>query len=73
MHFGPEDILCALSIDLADTASLIDVETPISDLERNIKAEFPQIKRLFIEAQSVLEHAKSINVANIHKGDSAKA
>jgi len=73
MHFGPEDILGALSVDFADTASSIDVETSISDLERNIKAEFPQIKRLFIEAQSVLEHAKSIEVADIYKGDRAKA
>ena len=72
MNFGPEDILCALSVDFADTASSIDVEASISDLERSIKAEFPQVKRLFIEAQSVLAHAKSIEVADIHKEDGAK-
>ena len=72
MHFGPEDILCVLSVDFADTASSIDVEASISDLERSIKAEFPQIKRLFIEVQSVLEHAKSIEVADAHHNEPAK-
>ncbi len=66
MHFGPEDILCTLSVDFADTASSVDVEASISDLERQIKAEFPQIKRLFIEAQSVLEHAKALEIADAH-------
>ena len=73
MHLGPEDILCALSVDFADTASSIDVEASISDLERSIKAEFPQVKRLFVEAQSVLAHAKSIEIADIHREDGAKA
>lgn len=72
MHLGPNDVFCALSVDFADSASSVDVEASISDLEREIKDSFPQIKRLFIEAQDVLAHARSIAVADAHR-DKAKA
>lgn len=68
MHMGPEDIFCALSVDFADTASSVDVEASISNFEREIKAEFPQIKRVFIEAQSVLAHVESMKAAEAIKG-----
>jgi cation diffusion facilitator family transporter len=61
MHMGPEDVFCALSVDFSDTATSIQVEVVISDLERQIKQAFPEIKRVFIEAQSVLGHARAAN------------
>jgi len=56
MHMGPEDIFCALSVDFKDDETSVDVEEAISELEAKIKAKFPQIKRVFIEAQSVFGH-----------------
>jgi cation diffusion facilitator family transporter len=56
MHLGPEDILLNISIDFSDELSSGGVEGAISDLERQIKETFPEIKRLFIEAQSVTGH-----------------
>ena len=56
MHFGPENILLNISIDFSDDLSSGGVERAISDLERQIKETFPEIKRLFIEAQSVTGH-----------------
>jgi cation diffusion facilitator family transporter len=52
MHMGPEDVLLNLSLDFADSLSSAEVEATISDLERLIKSAYPEIKRVFIEAQS---------------------
>lgn len=59
MHMGPEDVFCALSVDFRDDESSVDVEASISDLEWTIKGRFPQVKRLFIEAQSVMGHLRA--------------
>ena len=56
MHLGPEDILANLSLDFADGLSSEQVEAAISGLEQAIKAEHPQVKRIFIEAQSTEAH-----------------
>ncbi|MDH5410921.1 MAG: cation diffusion facilitator family transporter, partial [Alphaproteobacteria bacterium] len=56
MHLGPEDILLNLSLDFADGLSSEQVEAAISGLEQAIKAKHPQVKRIFIEAQSAAAH-----------------
>ena len=60
MHMGPEDIFCALSVDFRDDVTSVDVETSISALEARIKESFPQVKRVFIEAQSVRGHLSAL-------------
>jgi divalent metal cation (Fe/Co/Zn/Cd) transporter len=56
MHFGPQDILLNISVDFEVDLSADQVETAISRLEKQIKTEFPDIRRLFIEAQSFKAH-----------------
>jgi len=51
MHFGPNDILLNVSLDFADRLSSAEVESHVSELERRIKERFPDVKRIFIEAQ----------------------
>jgi divalent metal cation (Fe/Co/Zn/Cd) transporter len=51
MHFGPHDILLNVSLDFADRLSSAEVESNVSALEGRIKKQFPDIKRVFIEAQ----------------------
>ncbi len=51
MHFGPNDVLLNVSLDFADEASAAEVESIVAVLERRIKDRFPDIKRIFIEAQ----------------------
>ncbi|WP_321393479.1 cation diffusion facilitator family transporter [Emcibacter sp.] len=51
MHLGPRDILLNLSLDFRNDLPSGDLENVVSYLESVIKAEFPQIKRIFIEAQ----------------------
>ncbi len=59
MHLGPEDVLLNLSLDFRDDLSSGEVEAAVSELERRIKADFPQITRIFIEAQSWTGHRAS--------------
>jgi cation diffusion facilitator family transporter len=56
MHLGPEEVLLNMSIDFRDHLDALDVERAISDMESQIKMAFPQVKRVFIEAQSWSSH-----------------
>ena len=51
MHLAPHEILLALSVDFADALSSQRVERSVSHLEHEIKDRFPQVTRVFIEAQ----------------------
>ena len=57
MHFGPQDVLLNLSVDFDDALGSREVEEAISALETRIKGAHPEIKRVFIEVQSVTGHA----------------
>jgi len=51
MHFGPHEVLAALSLDFDDRRSAADVEAAVSRIEREIKAAFPEVTRVFVEAK----------------------
>lgn len=59
MHLGPDDILLALSVDFVDQLPSEHVEAIIFKLETQIKAEYPEIQRLFIEVQDKFHHTLS--------------
>ena len=67
MHLGPSDILVNLSLDFADNLTAIDIEASVQKIEQQIKDRFPEVKRIFIEAQSWQAHHKD-QVAT-HNGD----
>jgi cation diffusion facilitator family transporter len=52
MHMGPEFILVNLSLDFHDHLEVGEVERAIAELDRSIKATYPFVKRVFIEAES---------------------
>jgi len=58
LHFGPNDILAALSLDFEDKSNLEGVEQTVNRLERQIKEKFPDITRIFVEVQSREHHVK---------------
>lgn len=60
LHMAPNDILLALSLDFRDDLSVGRVERTIFRLEKDIKARFPDIRRLFIEVQSMEDHHRSV-------------
>lgn len=58
VHFGPSDVLVALSLDFRDRSDLADVERTVRSLERKIKEQFPIITNIFIEAQAREDHVE---------------
>ena len=58
LHLGAQDVLLTISLDFEDNLSSGDVEEAISALESRIKGMFPEIRRVFIEAQGWGAHRK---------------
>lgn len=52
MHMGPQFILVNLSVDFADEVSASDLEGCIAKLDTQIKAAWPRVKKVFIEAEA---------------------
>ncbi len=59
MHFGPHDVLAVLSLDFDNDLSADEVEQAVSTMERQIKRDYPLIRRIFIEAQSRQGHLRA--------------
>ena len=61
MHFGPDFLLVNISANFKDSAKADDLEDAIEDLETRIKRQFPEVKRMFVEAEErrFLRHGKS--------------
>jgi cation diffusion facilitator family transporter len=51
MHMGPDYILANISVDFRDNATADDIESVIAQMDQAIKKQYPQIKRIFIEAE----------------------
>lgn len=56
MHFGPRNVLVALSLDFADALTAAQVEAAVTSIETEMKSAHPEVKRIFIEAQSFAHH-----------------
>ena len=53
MHFGPHDVLVNLALKFRGSLSTADVERAIDQLERDIRQQYPDVKRIFLEAESL--------------------
>jgi cation diffusion facilitator family transporter len=51
MHMGPNTILANLSVDFLDYATTDRIEDAIAEMDQAIKERYPQVKRIFIEAE----------------------
>ncbi len=51
LHMGPEYILVNVSLDFADDCTAEHIEDEIAQLTRDIKSEWPLIKKIFVEAE----------------------
>jgi cation diffusion facilitator family transporter len=58
MHFGPQEVLAALSLDFDDKISAADIEATVAGIERAIKTAHPEISRVFVEAKSFDIHLR---------------
>ena len=60
MHFGPVDVLLTLSLDFAGDIDADTLQATISELEARIKQDYPEVTRVFIEAQSRSGHQRAL-------------
>ncbi len=56
MHMGPHNILVNVSLDFADELSSNAVEAAAAEINRRIKQAVPDVRRVFIEAESWTAH-----------------
>ena len=68
MHLGPRDVLANISLDFRGGITSDQVETTITTMEREIKSHFPQVKRVFIEAQGWASHQRSVHALATEAG-----
>ena len=60
MHLGPRDVLVNISIDFSGELTSDEVESAITAMEHAIKTAYPQVTRIFIEAQGWASHQRSV-------------
>jgi cation diffusion facilitator family transporter len=60
MHFGPAEVLVLVSADFDDDTLAGTVERIVSDVEDGLREEFPEVRRVYIEAQSSARHAEAL-------------
>lgn len=52
MHMGPEFILVNISVDFQDGVTSQEMERSVANLDKDIKAHHPLVKRVFVEAEA---------------------
>lgn len=52
LHMGPEFVLVNLSVNFEDAAIADQIEATVANLDRRIKAAYPEVKRVFIEGEA---------------------
>jgi len=73
MHLGPEDVLLNLSVDFEDGLSSEAVEATVTGLEARIKADFPVVRRIFIEVQGWRAHLENRQAEEKQRAEQADA
>lgn len=51
MHLGPAQVVAAINVKFEPDLSAADVARCVDELEQNIRSRFPEVARIFIEAQ----------------------
>ena len=73
MHFGPREVLVTLSLEFADQISATAVEEAVTRIEKRIKMAYPQVSRVFVEAQSLLAHRSAALAGRSRRADVSAA
>jgi divalent metal cation (Fe/Co/Zn/Cd) transporter len=61
MHFGPDEILLIVSADFRDDTLARTVKSIVAQVEDSIREEFPDVLRVYIEAQSTDSHLETLS------------
>jgi len=60
MHMGPDFILLNLSVDFDDSLDAAELKAVINQIDKEIKARYPLVKRIFIEAEAPKPGAEAV-------------
>ena len=52
-YLGPADVVLALDVEFSATLTATEVELAIDKLQDDIRAKYPEMKRIFVEAKSL--------------------
>lgn len=53
MHFGPQEVLVAVNVEFKPALTAEEIEQAVDRIEKNIRSAHPEVKRIFIEAESI--------------------
>ena len=56
-YLGPADVVLALDVEFSATLTATEVELAIDKLQDDIRAKYPEMKRIFVEAKSLSSRA----------------
>ncbi len=57
MYLSPDDVMLALDVDFDDQLTATQVEAAVVAVQNRIRAQYPEFKRIFIEAKSLADRA----------------
>ncbi len=60
VQLAPAQILAALSIEFADSLRVPEVEAAVVDIERRIRAAYPQVVTLFVKPQTAAAYEETV-------------
>ncbi|WP_310394462.1 cation diffusion facilitator family transporter [Hymenobacter sp.] len=64
-YLGPKDIVLALDVEFASALTAEEIERAIDKMQDAIRAEHPEMKRIFVEAKSLTKREGQPHVAPI--------
>jgi hypothetical protein len=53
MYLGPADAILALDVEFEGSLTAIEVEGAVKSVQKAIRAEHPEFKRIFVEAKAI--------------------
>lgn len=69
LHMGPREIVAALSIEFEDHLSAPEIETCVERIETRLKAEVPEVTRLFVKPQTTGTWEQRRKIVEAASGD----
>ncbi len=65
LHLGPDSVLLAMKVRFTPDLALKEIEQAINELEQRIRAELPQMKKIFVEPDSEYEASLDPEAAQV--------
>jgi len=66
MYFGPNTVLLTADVEFRADWSGKELELVIDRLERVIRSRYPEIKYIFIEAESIIASGREVATLSSH-------